>query len=205
MTQLEMAQKGLISPEMEQAAALEGISAEHLRELIALGQAVIPKNLNHRFANIMAIGNGLRTKVNANIGTSGECTSLQGELEKLDAAVAAGTDSVMDLSTGGDLQEIRRQILAHSPVMVGAVPIYAVATELQRGNVPISRMDPDDLFRSIEEQCAEGLDYITVHCGVTLEVLRATGKLPAHPALGESRRIDPHALDEREPKRKPAL
>jgi phosphomethylpyrimidine synthase len=172
MTQLKMAQKGMISPEMEQAAALEGISAERLRELIALGQAVIPKNLNHRFANIMAIGNGLRTKVNANIGTSGECTSLQGELEKLDAAVAAGTDSVMDLSTGGDLQEIRRQILAHSPVMVGAVPIYAVATELQRRNVPLSRMDPDDLFRSIEEQCAEGLDYITVHCGVTLEVLR---------------------------------
>jgi phosphomethylpyrimidine synthase len=171
MTQLELAREGTVSREMRQAAEHESISAERIRELVAAGHAVLPKNVNHSFARVMAIGTGLRTKVNANIGTSGECTSLAGELAKLDTAVAAGTDSVMDLSTGGDLAEIRRQILAHSPVMVGAVPIYAVATELTRRRVRLARMDVDELFRSLEEQCAAGLDYITVHCGVTREVL----------------------------------
>src|SRR5512139_4022368 len=112
MTQLELARQGTISSEMEQAAAHEGISAEKLRELIAAGLAVIPKNVNHAYERIMAVGSGLRTKVNANIGTSGECTSVGGEIAKLRAAVDAGTDSVMDLSTGGDLPRIRREILA---------------------------------------------------------------------------------------------
>jgi phosphomethylpyrimidine synthase len=172
MTQLEFAQQGIVSPEMQHAAAAEGMPPEQLRHLVAAGRAVIPKNIRHTYSEIMAVGTGLRTKVNANIGTSGECTSVAGEIAKLKTAVAAGTDSVMDLSTGGDLKEIRRQILAHSPVMVGAVPIYAVATDLQRRGTPISSMDADELLRSIENQCAEGLDYITVHCGVTQEVVR---------------------------------
>ncbi|HAA02333.1 MAG TPA: phosphomethylpyrimidine synthase [Syntrophobacteraceae bacterium] len=172
MTQLEIARQGTISAEMERAAEHEGISAEKLRDLITAGQAVIPKNINHPYERIMAVGTGLRTKVNANIGTSGECTSVGGETAKLRAAVDAGTDSVMDLSTGGDLKGVRREILKQSPVMVGAVPIYAVATELSRRGVALAKMDADALFRSIEEQCAEGLDYITVHCGVTQEVLR---------------------------------
>jgi phosphomethylpyrimidine synthase len=172
MTQLEFATHGIISPEMERAAAADGMAAERLRDLLAAGHAVLPKNLNHSFSEILAVGAGLRTKVNANIGTSGECTSVAGEIEKLQAAVAAGADSVMDLSTGGDLEEIRRQILAQSPVMVGAVPIYAVATALQRQGTPITCMDADELLRSIEAQCAAGLDYITVHCGVTREVMQ---------------------------------
>jgi phosphomethylpyrimidine synthase len=172
MTQLEIARAGKVSPEMVQAAAAESVSGEKLRDLIAAGKAVIPKNKRHQFATILAMGEGLRTKVNANIGTSGACSGLEREVEKLDAAVAAGTDSVMDLSTGPDLQEVREMILERSPVMVGAVPIYAVATRLRRKGQPIAAMDLDDLFRSIEEQCAAGLDYITVHCGVTREVIR---------------------------------
>lgn len=92
-------------------------------------------------------------------------------LTKLEAAVAAGTDSVMDLSTGPDFQEVRKMVLDRSPVMVGAVPIYMVATRLRLEGQPLAKMDADELFRSIETQCAEGIDYITVHCGVTREVI----------------------------------
>ena len=172
MTQIEMARKGKISPEMEQAAEVENISAEKLRELVASGRAVIPKNKNHQFERILAIGQGLRTKINANIGTSGPCLGVKNELEKLNAAVAAGTDSVMDLSTGADYMEVRRAILERSPVMVGTVPIYMEATRLRMKGQTLGRMDVDDLFKNIETQCAEGLDYITVHCGVTRETVR---------------------------------
>ena len=172
MTQLEIARRGKVSPEMERAAAAEKVSAEKIRGLIASGRAVLPKNKRHQFEQILAIGEGLRTKVNANIGTSGPCSGLEGEIAKLEAAVAAGTDSLMDLSTGPDFQEVRHMILDRSPVMVGAVPIYMVATRLRLEGQPLSKMDADELFRSIETQCAEGLDYITVHCGVTREVVR---------------------------------
>jgi len=172
MTQLESARQGKISPEMEKAAAAENVKAEKLRQLVASGRAVIPKNKKHQFDQILAIGEGLRTKVNANIGTSGPCCGVQQEIEKLEVAVAAGTDSVMDLSTGADYVEVRRAMLERSPVMVGAVPIYAVATRLRLERKPLATMDVDDLFRSIEDQCAEGIDYITVHCGVTREVVR---------------------------------
>ena len=172
MTQLEMAREGKISLEMEQAAAAENISAEKLRQLVASGRAVIPKNKRRQFERILPIGEGLRTKINANIGTSGPCCGVEQELEKLEAAVATDTDSVMDLSTGADFAEVRRMILERSPVMVGAVPIYALATQLRLEGKTLAKMDTDALFRSIETQCAEGLDYITVHCGVTREVVR---------------------------------
>lgn len=172
MTQLQLARQGTISPEMERAAVAENISAEKLRQLIASGRAVIPKNKKHEVDRVMAIGEGLRTKVNANIGTSGPCRGVQQEIEKLDAAVAAGTDSVMDLSTGSDYMEVRRAIMERSAVMVGAVPIYAVATKMRLEGKALRKIDVDQLFRSIEDQCAEGLDYITVHCGVTKEVVR---------------------------------
>lgn len=167
-----MARQGKISPEMKQAAAAEGVSAEKIRELIAAGRAVIPKNKNHFFEKVLAIGEGLRTKVNANIGTSAPCTGVEREIDKLEAAVEAGTDSVMDLSTGPDFKEVRHMILERSPVMVGAVPIYMVATKIRREAKPLSKIDVDEMFRSIETQCAEGLDYITVHCGVTRDVVR---------------------------------
>jgi phosphomethylpyrimidine synthase len=172
MTQLQLARQGIISPEMERAAEADNMSAEKLRQLIALGRAVIPKNKKHEFDRIMAIGEGLRTKINANIGTSGPCCGVQQEIEKLEAAVSAGTDSVMDLSTGSDYLLVRQAIMDRSAVMVGAVPIYAVATKMRLEGKTLRKIDVDDLFRSIEDQCAEGLDYITVHCGVTKEVVR---------------------------------
>ncbi len=169
MTQLEAAKKGIVTPEMKKIAKDEQIEEIKLMNLVAEGKVVIPKNINHSFENVMGIGKGLRTKINANIGTSADCPSVEREIEKLNVAVKAGADSVMDLSTGGDLKLARRELLKACPVMMGAVPLYAVAAELAAKNILTENMDGEALLRSIEAQCEEGLDYITVHCGVTKE------------------------------------
>lgn len=168
ITQLDHARAGVVTDEMRRAAEGEPMSPEELRALIAAGRAVLPKNRNHQVERVHAIGAGLATKVNANLGSSGECYSLELESEKLNAALEAGTHSIMDLSTGGDLAALRRHFLEHSTVMVGAVPIYGLATEMVMRDEPLESMDGERLLRSIERQCEEGLDYITVHCGVTL-------------------------------------
>ena len=171
-TQLEYARAGIITEEMKKAVEREPISPGQLRDLIAAGLAVLPKNVNHPISDLRAIGKDLKTKVNANLGTSGECCSMELEKEKLEAALRAGTDSIMDLSTGRDLASFRNFFMENSPVMVGAVPIYWVATEMVHQHRPLGTMDGDELFRSIELQCAQGLDYITVHCGVTLDSVK---------------------------------
>jgi len=167
VTQLDYAKAGIVTEEMKKAVIGEPITAEKLRELIATGRAVLPKNVRHSFPVPCAIGQGLKTKVNANLGTSGECSDTGLEAEKLKAALNAKTDSIMDLSTGGDLPGLRRFFLDHSTVMVGAVPIYTLATEMLHKHQPLEKMDPAQLMESIEKQCSEGVDYITVHCGVT--------------------------------------
>jgi len=154
---------------MEKIAKDEFIEAEELRELVAEGKVVIPKNNTRDFEKVMAIGKRMRTKVNANIGTSGDCPTMQRELDKLDIAIEAGADSIMDLSTGGDLRAIRKAMLERSPVMVGTVPIYGVAAELAMAGKTTDQIDPEIFMRHIEMQCAEGVDYITVHCGITKE------------------------------------
>ncbi|MEF3255283.1 MAG: phosphomethylpyrimidine synthase ThiC [Deferribacterales bacterium] len=169
MTQLEAAKKGIITKEMEKISKDENIDPLKLMQLVAEGKVVIPKNKNRDFKNVMGIGKFLRTKINANIGTSGDCPTLDLERRKLRVAIEAGADSVMDLSTGGDLESIRGVILEESSVMVGAVPIYAVAAKMAEKDIPTYKMDPDELFKSIEAQCKAGIDYITVHCGVTKE------------------------------------
>jgi len=168
-TQLDKARAGIITPEMKKAALHEGMEAEVLRDLLAKGVVVLPRNINHHFLEIRAIGEGLKTKVNANIGTSDERLDMDLEKRKLTQALKAGTDSVMDLSTGGDLQEIRSMFLEHSTVMVGTVPIYGLAAKMIGQGRPLSKMDADLLFKEIEEQCRQGVDYITVHCGITRE------------------------------------
>jgi len=172
ITQLDFAKAGIVTKEMREAVIGEPVGAEELRDLIAAGRAVLPHNRNHSFPIVRAIGQGLKTKVNANLGTSGECCSLEMEADKLKAALDAKTDSIMDLSTGGDLAQLRHFFLEHSPVMVGSVPIYYLAAEMMVMDKPLDKMDSDQLLRSIEQQCSEGLDYITVHCGVTLESVK---------------------------------
>ena len=170
MTQIEAARSNRITDAMHQVARKEGLSPEAVREKVAAGVAVIPKNRN-RDCEACGIGQGLKTKVNANIGTSPSHCDLKEELVKLDTAVAAGADAVMDLSTGGNLDRILQTILKHSPVIVGTVPIYKVVSKLMAENKAAVEMTADDLMAEIELQAAAGVDFITVHCGITRQSL----------------------------------
>ncbi|HEX9975760.1 MAG TPA: phosphomethylpyrimidine synthase ThiC [Dehalococcoidales bacterium] len=167
MTQLELARKGTISPQMKAVAKTEGVEAEFIRQGVAGGTIVIPSNIRHTNLTPCGIGQGLRTKVNANIGTSSDYGDTKTELEKLHIAVDAGADTVMDLSTDGDISAIRRSIMAASSVPIGTVPIYQAAIEAIEKYGAIVKMSADNIFTVIEEQCRDGVDFITVHCGVT--------------------------------------
>lgn len=171
MTQIFMAKKGIITDEMKSVAAREGVDAEFIREGVAKGTIVILKNINHAIEPV-GVGEGLFTKVNANIGTSSDLVDIDEELKKLRAAITAGADTVMDLSTGGDLDEIRRIILKESTIPVGTVPIYQVAVEYARMKKNIEEIEVDDIFRVIEKHAQDGVDFMTVHCGLTREGLR---------------------------------
>jgi phosphomethylpyrimidine synthase len=167
MTQLEKARQGLITEEMKICAAEEGMEPEYIKQGIVEGTIVVCRNIKHQTIKPLAIGKGLRTKVNANIGTSKDHADLNLELEKIKIAAAAGADAVMDLSTGGNLAEIRKAIMKKSPVAIGTVPIYQAAVKMLAEKKAISEMTADDMFAVIEENGKDGVDFITVHCGVT--------------------------------------
>ena len=171
MTQIENARKGILTPEMGRAAQAEGLSPEAVMKGVAEGVITLAKNNVHGSISPLAVGRGTRTKINANIGTSKDNVDMDTELQKLHAAVALGADAVMDLSTGGPINEIRRRLIAESPVAVGTVPIYQAAVEAAESRGSIIEMTADDLFRVIEEQAAQGVDFVTVHCGVTMEAI----------------------------------
>jgi phosphomethylpyrimidine synthase len=180
MTQRIKARKGVVTKEMKRVAKEEGISPERLREKIASGRVVILANRNHRGVRPVGIGEGLRIKVNTNLGTSSDHVDLEEELKKLEVSIQAGTDAVMDLSTGGDIDAIRKEIIRHSPIPVGTVPIYEAAIEAVKKRKALAKMRIEDLFEVIERQAEEGVDFITVHCGVTrsaVERLRRTRRL----------------------------
>ena len=172
MTQLESARLGKITYEMESVADQEGLPPEYIRSGIAGGTIVITHNIKRSGVKPCGIGTGLKTKINANLGTSSDQLDLLNEMKKLEIAVKYGADAVMDLSTGGDLDEIRRRFLDESPITVGSVPIYNAAVEAVRDEKPIVEMTADDMFRAIERHVSDGIDFITVHCGTTLEVLK---------------------------------
>jgi phosphomethylpyrimidine synthase len=151
-------------------ARAEDLEPEEVRRAVAEGRIVIPQNRRRQFPPL-GIGRGLSTKVNANIGTSPSHANLDEELVKLDVCVKAGAHSLMDLSTGGDLRAIRRAIIADAPLMVGTVPLYGLASRLERQGQGFVGMEPDALFDEIEGHCADGVDFITVHCGVTQAAL----------------------------------
>jgi len=167
MTQLELARQGMISPQMEAVAETEGVETEFIREGLAEGTLVIPANPRHSGLVPCGIGKGLSTKVNANIGTSSDFGNLDTEMEKLRAAIDSGADAVMDLSTGGDIPAIRRKIVASSHMPVGTVPIYQAGIEAIEKYGAIVKMSADELFAAIEENARDGVDFVTVHCGVT--------------------------------------
>ncbi|HID11426.1 MAG TPA: phosphomethylpyrimidine synthase ThiC [Candidatus Latescibacteria bacterium] len=166
MTQLEYARRGETTEQMRMVSEEEGIDLEALRRAVAEGRVVVPHNQKHKGARTVGIGEGLRVKVNVNLGTSPKHINLDEEIEKLRVAVDAGADTVMDLSIGGDLDEIRLALLEASPVPLGTVPIYQTVVELG-----VERMKAEDLFRTIERHGEQGVDFITVHCGITRKAM----------------------------------
>ncbi len=177
MTQLELAKKEKTTLLMEKVAREESLPKEFIREGVERGEIVILKN---RRGNPLGIGKGLRTKVNANLGTSPELCEETIELEKLKVAEEAGTDTIMDLSTGGDLDRMRRLFLEKTSLPLGTVPIYQAAIETIREKGALIQMEPKKIFQVIEKHAKDGVDFITVHCGVTrkaLEKWRGEGRL----------------------------
>lgn len=179
MTRIEAAKKGIITEEFTIVASQEGIPAEELASDIAKGRTVIPINKNHNIKPI-GIGRGLSVKINANIGTSKDRVSLEEEMEKLRAIVKYGAEAVMDLSTGGPIKDIRRLLMKESPIAVGTVPIYEAMVMTAERYDHIAKMKVDDLFNVIEEHAEEGVDFVTVHSGLTrkaIERLRSEGRV----------------------------
>ncbi|HPI78762.1 MAG TPA: phosphomethylpyrimidine synthase ThiC, partial [bacterium] len=171
MTLIDKARKGTITAEMKAVAKKEGVAPEFIRDEIASGRLVIPKNVKRKILDVEGIGAGIRTKVNANIGTSKDRCSTKTELAKLAEALDAKTDAVMDLSTGGDLKQIRREILDACPKPLGTVPLYELFVKASNRCSSALKLDVEELFDVIEGQAEEGVDFMTVHCGLNLTAL----------------------------------
>jgi phosphomethylpyrimidine synthase len=167
LSQMHLARQGVISEEMQFVAGREKLDPEFVRGEIARGRGIIPANVNHRSLEPMAIGVGFKCKINANIGNSAVTSEIAQELEKLHHAVHYGSDTVMDLSTGGDIPAIRRAIIAASPVPVGTVPIYEAISRVKRPE----DVTPELMLEVIEEQAEQGVDYMTIHAGVMRKFL----------------------------------
>lgn len=170
MTRIEHAKQGDITDEVKAVAERECVNAEQLASDIAEGLSVIPINSRHKIQPI-GIGRGLSTKINANIGTSKDSVLFETEKAKLDLLVKYGADAVMDLSTGGPIRELRAMIMERSPIAVGTVPIYETVVRTVQQNRSIADMTADDLFGVIEEHAKEGVDFVTVHSGLTLKAV----------------------------------
>lgn len=171
MTQLELARLGRISSQMKRVAKEEGLSPEAIRRGVACGRIVIPNNRLRHIKKLCGIGEGLKTKINANIGTSKDSSGIAAELKKMKTAIDAGADAIMDLSTGRKICETRRKIIAQSSVPVGTVPIYEIAVKALKERGAIKDISVDDVFSVLEEQAKEGVDFFTIHAGVTRKVL----------------------------------
>ena len=182
MTQLSMAKAGKITEQMKHVARIEGLSVGEILDGIKAGKIVIPSNKNRweKVARrkkipvkfVCGIGRGLRTKVNANIGTSSDYTKLSAEIEKLRVAEEAGADAVMDLSTGGNISNIRKALLDKSLVAFGTVPIYEAVFAAGKNHDVVKNLTAEAMFKSIEKHAEDGVDFITVHTGVTQAVVK---------------------------------
>src|SRR5262249_42579301 len=172
MTQLEAARQGTITPEMRFVAAREDLEPELIRAEVARGRMVIPANTVHLQKKLepMGIGVASKCKINANIGNSAVTGKVDDELEKLHTAVHLGADTVMDLSTGGNIDGIRQAIIDASPVPIGTVPIYQAVQQVKDPN----DLTPQQMLDMVEQQARQGVDYMTIHAGVLLEYVSLT-------------------------------
>src|SRR5579884_3331615 len=171
-TQMHYARKGVITEEMEFIARRERLDAAVVRDEVARGRMIIPANIRHTNLEPMCIGVASKCKINANIGNSATTSNIGEELDKLNYAVKFGADTVMDLSTGGDIPEIRRAIIASSPVPIGTVPIYEALSRVRR----VEDLNINVLLEVIEEQAEQGVDYMTIHAGVLVQYVPLTTK-----------------------------
>ncbi|OJW16341.1 MAG: phosphomethylpyrimidine synthase [Planctomycetales bacterium 71-10] len=178
MTQIEQARQGVVTPEMEFVARREGLDAETVRSEVARGRMVIPANTVHLGLGLEPMGIGIKAKckINANIGNSAVTSNVDNELAKLKLAVDLGADTVMDLSTGGKIDQIRQAIIKASPVPIGTVPMYQAIQQVKK----VEDITEDDLLANIEHQAMQGVDYMTLHIGI----LRDYIPLTAHRVTG---------------------
>ena len=176
MTQLEYARKNIVTEVMRKVARLEGIQPLKLMRLMQQGKAVIPLNKNHKISKPCAVGSALATKINANIGTSTDESRISDEIAKLKIAIQYGADAVMDLSVGGDLRKMRREVLKYSSVPVGTVPVYEVAVKAQEKSNNFIKFSALEVLDVLNEQAVQGVDFFTIHCGVTRKSLAALEK-----------------------------
>ena len=179
-TQMQAAREGKITDAMKLVAAEEHIPAEVIRERVSRASIAICANVNHTSLKPRGVGEGLRVKVNANIGTSSTFPDIEPELRKLDEAVKCGADAVMDLSTGSNIDVSRQRIIEHSPIMVGTVPLYQATVRAIREHGAVVEMTDDDILGTIEKQAKDGADFMTLHCGVTkaaIDRMRKQGRV----------------------------
>lgn len=177
-TQIELARKAVITDEMQKVAKEEGLAPDWICERVAEGRIVIPANPNRKQQKAVGIGYGLRTKVNASIGTSSDITSIDLEIRKARAAEEEKADTLMELSTGGNLDEVRREILANCSLPVGNVPLYQAFSEASRKYKNPNKLDKEYLFELIERQLEDGMSFMAIHCGInkfSIERLRKQG------------------------------
>jgi len=182
VTQMKAAREGKVTEEMRIVAKDEDESPQSIRRRLAEGTVIVTRNIQHENVHPIGIGKGLRIKVNANIGTSPDLCDLDLEIGKAKTAVRYGADTIMDLSTDGDLDDIRKKILQTVNVPIGTVPIYQTAIEVAEKKGSIMHMNEDDIFNTIEKHAKDGVDFVTVHCGVTQQIVK---RLVKHPRLME--------------------
>ena len=162
-TQMAAAKKGIITPQMETVATKENLPAEKIRELVAAGTAAIPANINHAALSAEGIGDGLKTKINVNLGISGDCVDYTREMEKVRMAIDFGAEAIMDLSNYGKTNTFRRQLIDCSPAMIGTVPMYDAIGYLEKDLLEITAKD---FLKVIRAHAEEGVDFMTIHAGI---------------------------------------
>ena len=169
-TQMEAAKKGILTPEMKAVAEKEYMDPEKLRQLVALGQIAIPANINHKSLNPEGIGKGLRTKINVNLGISGDANNYQAEMDKVRMALDFGAEAIMDLSNYGKTNTFRRQLIDMSPAMIGTVPMYDAIGYLEKDLLEIT---PQDFLKVVRAHAEEGVDFMTIHAGINRRAVEA--------------------------------
>lgn len=169
-TQMEAAKKGIITPEMKIVAKKENIEEDKLMELVACGQVAIPCNINHKSISPEGIGTGMKTKINVNLGISGDCKNYDVEMQKVDMAIKFGAEAIMDLSNYGKTNTFRTQLIEKSPAMIGTVPMYDAIGYLDKDLLEISAQD---FLRVVRAHAEEGVDFMTIHAGINKRAVEA--------------------------------